>query len=119
MATTSKPRLSAGSLNVRVSLQRKSGGTDALGQPLNVWTEYAQVWASVVQLRGIERVTGGTEVDSASASIRIRYRMDVTNADRAVALSAGGQVFNINSVMPNAMSREYTDLVCTENANNG
>jgi SPP1 family predicted phage head-tail adaptor len=119
MATTNKPRLAAGNLSVRVSLQRKASGRDALGQPLNVWTEYAQVWASVVQVRGMERVTGGTEVDSASASIRIRYRTDVTNADRVVALSAGGLVFNVNSVMPNAMSREYTDLVCTENANNG
>jgi hypothetical protein len=30
-----------------------------------------------------------------------------------------GQVFNIASVLPNVDSREYTDIVCTENANNG
>lgn len=108
----------AGLLNTRLSLQRKSG-RDELGQPLNTWTEYAQVWGSVAQLHGIETVAGGTSIDSASASIRIRYRTDVTNGDRIVALSADGQIFNINSVMPNAATREYTDLVCTENANQG
>lgn len=110
--------LRAGTLNTRLSLQRKSG-KDELGQPLNTWTEYAQVWGAVLQLKGVEKVTGGTSVDTASGSIRIRYRTDVTNGDRVVALSADGQIFNINSVMPNAASREYTDLVVTENANNG
>jgi SPP1 family predicted phage head-tail adaptor len=110
--------LRAGTLNTRLSLQRKAG-RDALGQPLNNWTEYGQVWGAVVQIRGVEKVTGGTSVDSASASIRIRYRTDVTNGDRVVALGADNQIFNINSVMPNAASREYTDLVCTENANQG
>jgi SPP1 family predicted phage head-tail adaptor len=77
------------------------------------------VWGSVVQLKGVEKVKGGTSIDIGSASIRIRYRTDVTNGDRVVALSADGQVFNVNSVLPNAASREYTDLVCTENANQG
>lgn len=110
--------LRAGTLNTYLSLQRKTG-RDALGQPTNTWTEYAQVWGAIVQIRGVEKVTGGTSVDSASASIRIRYRTDVTNADRAVALNADGQIFNINSVMPNVASREYADLVCTQNANQG
>lgn len=110
--------LRAGTLNTRLSLQRKTG-KDELGQPTNTWTEYAQVWGSVLQLKGVEKVAGGTSVDTASGSIRIRYRTDVTNGDRVVALSADGQIFNINSVMPNAASREYTDLVVTENANQG
>jgi SPP1 family predicted phage head-tail adaptor len=110
--------LRAGTLSTRLSLQRKTG-KDALGQPTNTWTEYAQVWGAVLQLKGVEKVTGGTSVDVASGSIRIRYRTDVTNGDRVVALSADGQIFNINSVMPNAASREYTDLVVTENANQG
>lgn len=110
--------LRAGTLNTFLSLQRKSG-KDALGQPLNTWTEYAQVWGAVLQIRGMERVQGGTSVDTASGSIRIRYRSDVNNGDRVVALSADGQIFNINSVMPNAATREFTDLVVTENANQG
>ena len=106
----------AGTLNRKVSLQRRSSGKDALGQPVDAWTEYANVWGAVLQLRGIEKVTGGTQVDTGNASIRIRFRADVTNGDRAVCQ---GIIFNIASVLPNVASREYTDLVCTENANNG
>ncbi|CAB3795519.1 phage head closure protein [Pararobbsia alpina] len=108
--------LKAGTLATRVSLQRKSSGKDPLGQPLDTWTEYARVWGDILQLSGKETVSSGTQVDTASASIRIRYRTDVTNGDRAVAR---GIVFNIASVIPNAKSREYADLACTQNANNG
>jgi SPP1 family predicted phage head-tail adaptor len=108
--------LPAGSLNLRVSLQRKTSGKDALGQPLEVWTQYALVWGSVLQLTGREKVAGGTQVDTGTASIRVRYRTDVNNGDRAVAQ---GIIFNIASVLPNVASREYTDLACTENANDG
>jgi SPP1 family predicted phage head-tail adaptor len=107
--------LQAGTLDVRVSLQRRTSGKDALGQPVDSWTEYAKVWGDVRQLSGRETVSS-TSVDTGNASIRIRYRTDVTHADRAVAQ---GIVFNIASVLPNVKSREYTDLVCTQNANDG
>lgn len=74
------------------------------------------MWGSVLQLSGVEKVTGGTQVDKGTASIRIRYRTDVNNGDRAIAQ---GQIFNIASVLPNVASREYTDLACTENSNDG
>lgn len=107
----------AGTLRNKVSLQRRTSGRDPdTGQEIDVWTEYASVWGAVLQLNGKERLTGGTSVDIGSASIRIRYRDDVTNGDRAVAQ---GVIFNIASVLPNVASREYTDLVCTENANDG
>lgn len=106
----------AGDLNLKVSLQRKTSGKDSLGQPIDVWTEYANVWGGVLQISGKEKVTGGTQVDTGTASIRIRYRIDVNNGDRAIAQ---GVIFNISSVLPNVASREYTDMACTENANDG
>lgn len=108
--------LRAGTLDTRVSLQRKTSGSDELGQPIEAWTEYAEVWGDVLQASGRETASSGTQVDTANASIRIRYRTDVTNADRAIAQ---GVVFNIASVIPNVKSREFTDLVCTQNANDG
>lgn len=107
--------LRAGSLNRKVSLQRKTG-KDALGQPLDTWTEYANVWGAVLQLNGKEHLGANTVADIGSASIRIRFRQDVIAGDRAVCQ---GQVFHIASVLPNVATREYTDLVCTENANQG
>jgi len=108
--------LRAGPLNRKISLQRKSSGKDDLGQPTDVWTEFASVWGAVLQLSGKEKITGGTKVDTGSASIRIRYRTDITSADRALSQ---GVIFNISSVLPNVSSREFTDLACTENANDG
>lgn len=108
--------LRAGTLSKRVSLQRKTSGRDELGQPVDTWTEYAKVWGAVLQMTGRETLASNTQVDTGSASIRIRYRTDVNNGDRAVS---GGIVFNIASVLPNIASSEYTDLVCTENANDG
>lgn len=87
-----------------------------MGQPIEVWTQYALVWGAVLQLTGREKVAGGTQVDTGTASIRVRYRTDINNGDRAVAQ---GVIFNIASVLPNVAYREYTDLACTENANDG
>ena len=110
--------LSASSLNSRVSLQRKTG-RDALGQPLNTWTEYAQCWAAILQLSGKENAKQGeTTATQGNASIRVRYRVDVSNGDRVVDLS-DGITFNIAAILPNVASRQYTDLVCTSGANEG
>jgi SPP1 family predicted phage head-tail adaptor len=106
----------AGDLSLKISLQRKTSGKDELGQPIDTWTEYALVWGSVKQLTGREKVTGGTQVDTGTASIRIRYRTDVNNGDRAIAQ---GHTFNIASVLPNVATREFTDMACTENSNDG
>ncbi|MFM2472379.1 phage head closure protein [Burkholderia cenocepacia] len=108
--------LRAGPLNNKASLQRRTAGVDALGQPLEQWVEYANVWCAVLQLTGKEKVVGGTQVGGGRASIRIRYRTDVQNQDRAVVQ---GQVFNIAVPLPDVSSRTYTDLVCTEDANLG
>lgn len=106
----------AGDLNLKISLQRKTSGKDPIGQPIDTWTEYALVWGSVRQLTGKETITSGTQVDTGTASIRIRYRTDVNNGDRAIAQN---HIFNISSVLPNVATREFTDIVVTENANNG
>lgn len=107
--------LRAGTLNRKVSLQRKTG-KDAYGQPSDTWTEYASVWGAVLQLNGKEHLGANTVVDVSSASIRVRFRQDVVAGDRAVCQ---GQAFHIANVLSNVATREYTDLICTENANQG
>jgi SPP1 family predicted phage head-tail adaptor len=119
LAPVVRPRRSrgmlAGSLGCLVSLQRKQG-KDALGQPLSTWVEYASVWGNVNMLTGKEKVAGGTTIGMGTASIRIRFRTDVTNGDRAVVR---GIIFNIAQPLPNLSTQEYTDLPCTQGANLG
>lgn len=108
--------LLAGTLSNKVSLQRRTSGKDALGQPIDVWTEYASVWGNVLMKSGKESIESGTQVSIGQASIRIRYRTDVTNGDRAVCQ---GINFHIVAALPNVATQEYTDLVVTLNATEG
>lgn len=105
-----------GDLNRRVRIEQRGQGQDDLGQPIDTWTEVATVWCNVRMLTGKETLTSDTDVGIASASIRIRYRTDITNGMRAIV---DGVVFNIGAPLPDLAGREYVDLPCTTGSNNG
>lgn len=107
--------LEAGTLDRRVRIEQR-GGVDELGQPLDTWAEVATVWGNVALLSGREAAKANADVGTATASIRIRYRTDITNGMRAVV---DGVIFNILQPLPNVASREYTDLACSTGSNNG
>jgi SPP1 family predicted phage head-tail adaptor len=115
----------AGDLNRHVRIERREQGQDDVGQPVDTWVEVATVWCNVRMLTGKETLTADADVASATASIRIRYRTDITNGMRAGVLKyVDGQpvedvVFNILAPLPNLASREYMDLACEAFANNG
>ncbi|KDR34721.1 head-tail adaptor protein [Caballeronia grimmiae] len=106
----------AGDLNRRVRIERNGSGTDDLGQPVDGWTEVATVWGNVRMLSGKETAQANADVGSATASIRIRYRTDITNGMRAIV---DGVIFNILQPLPNVAARDYTDLACSTGSNNG
>lgn len=108
--------LLAGILNNKASLQRRTAGKDEYGQPLEQWEEYASVWCNAKLASGLEHAVAGTQVSIGRGSIRIRYRTDVTPADRAIVQ---GIIYNVAAVLPDVASREYTDLVVTVGANLG
>jgi SPP1 family predicted phage head-tail adaptor len=101
--------MNIGSLNRRVSIVQPGAQTDQIGQPAPVWTELAPAWASVRYLSGVESLKADAVTATAKASVRIRYRDDVTTAMRVVF---GALVFNITAVLPDERAREYVDLVC-------
>ena len=99
----------AGPLNTRVTVQQQSTSQDALGQPVQTWTTFATLWADVKHSSGIETIKAGAEATIVRASIRIRYRADISSAMRVVV---GTTVHNILAVLPDVAGRQYTDLVC-------
>ncbi|MGF6976359.1 SPP1 family predicted phage head-tail adaptor [Paraburkholderia sp. JPY465] len=105
-----------GKLNRRVSLQQPTEVRDELGQPMPGWSELARPWAYVRYLNGKEYATSGTEVSGATASVRIRYRQDVTASMRIVH---GSTILNVLAVLPDEGDREYIDLACNTGANDG
>jgi SPP1 family predicted phage head-tail adaptor len=99
----------AGSLNTPITIQRQVTTTDAIGQPLLTWTDYALVWASVRHLSGVESIKAGASVSTVQASMRVRWLAGIGAGMRVLA---GGVVYEIRAVLPDMQRREYTDLVC-------
>jgi SPP1 family predicted phage head-tail adaptor len=101
--------LKAGTLNRKVTIQEPAAVQDAAGQPIPTWTTLATVWANIRSLNGLETIKGGAESSVAKASIRIRYRTDVTAAMRVVH---GSTTYEIKAVLPDVAGKQHLDLAC-------
>ncbi|MFC4480753.1 phage head closure protein [Cupriavidus campinensis] len=99
-----------------MTIQRRAGGQDALGQPATDWLDVATVWADVKHKSGLEVIRADSPASIVQASIRIRYRDDL-NAGMRVACA--GAMYAITAVMPDIDRREYIDLVCETGASDG
>jgi SPP1 family predicted phage head-tail adaptor len=108
--------LTAGTFNRQVRIQRKTAGEDSLGEASQAWEDVAVVWANIRHLNGKEYLSGAQEISKAVASIRIRYRDDITAAMRVIYR---GAVYNIEAVLPDMQRREYVDLAASSGANDG
>lgn len=101
--------LRAGTLRDRITIQRKTGAKDAWNTPQTTgWEDHAKVWARVEHLSGLAAIKADADTSIVKASIRIRWRTDIT-ADMRVLFS--GRVYEIYAVQPGA-TREHVDLVC-------
>lgn len=99
--------MQAGQLRDRITIQRKTGGTDDWRSPLpEGWEDLAQVCANVRHLSGTESIKAGADVSVVQASIRIRWRQDITAGMRVLH---GAAVYDIDAVLPGP-KREYVDL---------
>ena len=100
--------ISAGELNQRVQLQRRSGAQDAAGQPVNDWSTVATVWARVSHLSGADMVKASADVSIVSTSVVIRLRSDV---DESMRLLYRGSVYRITAVLPDERLRQFMELL--------
>ena len=96
-------------LNRKATLQHLVEGQDEAGQPVTTWANLATVWANIKHLSGVETIKANAETSAVKASIRIRYRTDLTAAMRVVH---GATTYEIKAVMPDEAGREFADLVC-------
>ena len=98
-----------GLLNSRVVVQQQSTTQDALGQPVLSWSTFATLWANVRHTSGVESIKADALTPVVRASIRVRYRGDLTAAMRVVH---GSTTYNIVAVLPDIGGKEYVDLAC-------
>lgn len=106
----------AGKLKHRVTIQMPARVRDAAGQPAIGWTDFAKVWANVQYLNGRQFLTSNGEANSATASIRLRYRTDLNATMRVLY---GSTIFDIVAVLPDEDGGDHVDLACTTGTNNG
>lgn len=107
--------LSAGKLKDRIVIQNKTSVRDSFGQPIDTWADFATLWAWLKFKNGSEFIAAGSEHAQTDASIRIRYRADISPAMRIVF---GGDIYNIKAVLPSS-DKDYIDLVAVKGLNNG
>lgn len=101
--------MQAGRLNRRCVIQQPGTAQDELGQPIPGWTDLATVWADIRHRSGLEAIKAGAPVSTVQASIRIRYRSDVTAGMRVVHNLVP---YDIKAVMEDVAGREFVDLAC-------
>lgn len=99
-----------GSYNRFVTIVTPTDDEDAYGQPTPAWVKFADSWANIRNLSGMEAVRAAAETAITKASIRLRtYRSDITSSMRVVY---GATVYEIKAVLPDEERRQHTDLVC-------
>jgi SPP1 family predicted phage head-tail adaptor len=113
--------LEAGTLNRRVSLQRKVIAQDQTTEAqVETWVEVAKVWANIRYLNGTETIKAATPTSIAKASIRIRARDDVADSWRVVRTKNGKDTFfNITTVLRDEQGGEFIDLAVETGGRNG
>ena len=98
----------AGSMNERVTIQSPGTTQDANGEPVAGWTDFATVWAGVVDITGREYVAAGATQASAQTKITIRYMPGIVPAMQVIH---GVNVYNVESVL--GQDRKQLVLMCT------
>lgn len=96
-------------MNSRVTLQARSASVDALGQPVETWSDVATVWANIRHPSGLSAIKADADVSIVKASIRIRYRTDI---DAGMRVVHGARIYDIQAVLPDESERQTVDLVC-------
>lgn len=76
------PQLNAGSLDQRVTIQRRTAGQDSRGQAFDTWVDVAPVWASVRPRRGRDFFAAAQDQATFDCTVWIRYRADIFASDR-------------------------------------
>lgn len=108
--------MQAGHLNRRITLQQRTAGQDATGQPVQTWTDVATVWAGIKAKTGRELDLAKSVQSEVSHTITIRYRTGISAAMRAVL---GTRIFNIAAVIDRYDAHRFLQLEVSEGVNNG
>ena len=114
----------AGELTRRVRIERRVAGTDAAGQPIDVWEPIGELWAGIANETGLGAIRsalqGGVPASIARYSFLVRFE-----AARTLAVDAGmrivhdGLVFEIKGLIRDLQDRERAYILAEQGGNAG
>lgn len=111
------PIISAGRLDQRVQLQRRTAGVDERGQATLAWATYATEWAEVAPVRGRDFVRAAQPQATFDCTVLLRYRADVLATDRVLW---GSQPLEIVGEPVNVRGAGVAlELMCTHGVRDG
>lgn len=103
--------ITAGSLREPLTIQRKVAVSDGMGGQAIQWIDLATVRGDVRPLSGRESVQAMQLQASLTHRIYIRYRADLTPADRLVMR---GQPLQIRAIVNVEMRNRWLELACDQ-----
>ena len=96
-------------LRHRVTIEQKTTGADAWGQPVETWDTVAIVPAEVWPLSGREYIAAQAEQAGVTTKITIRYQAGI---EPAMRVTHDGKTYNIRAVLPDPTARRHITLMC-------
>ena len=96
-------------LRHRITIEQKTAGADAWGQPVETWETVAIVPAEVWPLSGREYIAAQAEQAGVTTKITIRYQAGI---EPAMRITHDGKTYNIRAVLPDPTARRHLTLMC-------
>lgn len=114
----------AGELNRRIAIQRRGGGTDETGQPLDEWVDAGTIWANIANETGMGAIRssleGGVPTNIARYSFKVRFaEARALAVDAGMRISHDGQSFDIKGLTQDLKDREAAYILCEQGGNDG
>ncbi len=103
--------MQAGRLRHRITIQNFTSTKDDFGQPIESWSTFAAVWASVEPLTGREYFQAQQTQAETSYRVRIRYRAGVVPTMRVIH---GSRTLEILAVLNAEERNREIQLMCRE-----
>ena len=91
-----KPRIEAGSLDRRITIQQASDERNADGQMVRTWTDWARPWAQVSPIGWRDLLQAGSVEADRTTQFTIHWRPGVT---RAMRILFDGEPYAIRSIV--------------------
>lgn len=108
-------------LNIRVSLQARDAGQDALGQPVTTWIELSKLWIGLQPLRLGEAMLA-RQIKTEVTHIGVARRNSLL-ADPSTAATRrfvyGTRIFDIKGLRPDDQRTGWVHMELSEGLNNG